>query len=57
MMVELRLPFTEAALLECNRLSPVTPAALLHRALKDTYLQSYFIPKVKNSIKYFRIIK
>ena len=40
------LPYTEAALMEAQRLSNITPLAVAHKALRDTQLQGYSIPQV-----------
>lgn len=45
------LPYTEAALLEAQRLADITPLAVAHKAVQDTKLQGYFIPKVRLSNK------
>ena len=37
----------QATINEVQRLSCVAPAGLEHRALKDTHLYGYFIPKGK----------
>ena len=47
------LPYTEAVLMEAQRLSSIAPFTVPHYALKDTFIQGYFIPKVitiKNTI-------
>ena len=40
------LPYTEAALMEAQRLSNITPLAVAHKALRDTQLRGYSIPRV-----------
>jgi methyl farnesoate epoxidase/farnesoate epoxidase len=40
------LPYTEAALMEAQRLSNITPLAVAHKALRDTQLGGYSIPRV-----------
>ncbi|XP_046454405.1 methyl farnesoate epoxidase-like [Daphnia pulex] len=40
-----RLPYTEAVLMEVMRMSPIAPLAVPHRAMKDTQLQGFTIPK------------
>lgn len=42
-----RLPYTEAVLLETQRIASIGPLTVPHRALKDTRLCGYFIPKVR----------
>ncbi len=46
-----RLPYTEAVLMEVMRMSPIAPLAVPHRAMKDTQLQGFTIPKVKTECK------
>ena len=40
------LPFTDAVLMEAQRISSIAPLAVPHFALKETQLQGYTIPKV-----------
>ena len=40
------LPYTEAVLMEAQRLSSIAPFTVPHTAMKDTQLQGYTIPKV-----------
>ena len=40
------LVYTEAVLMEAQRLSTVVPFAVPHRAMKDTKLKGFFIPEV-----------
>lgn len=40
------LPFTEAVLMEAQRMSTIAPFTVPHYALKETQLQGYTIPKV-----------
>ena len=42
----LRLPYTEAVLMETLRLSNTAPMSVAHRALSHTQLRGYSIPKV-----------
>ncbi|XP_068082183.1 probable cytochrome P450 304a1 [Anabrus simplex] len=39
------LPYTEATLREAMRRTTLTPISVPHRAIKDTYLKGYFVPK------------
>jgi len=39
------LPYTEAVLMEAQRLSSIAPFTVPHYALRDTEIQGYFIPK------------
>lgn len=47
------LTYTEAVLMEAQRLSNVAPLGVPHTAMKDTQLQGYFIPKVNTTITHF----
>jgi cytochrome P450 len=49
------LPYTEAALMEAQRLSNITPLAVAHKALRDTQLQGYSIPRVHNKLGFIFI--
>ena len=40
------LPYTEAVLMEAQRLSSIAPFTIAHSAMVDTQLQGYTIPKV-----------
>lgn len=40
------LPYTEAVLMEVQRLANITPFTIPHSAMKETILQGYTIPKV-----------
>ena len=40
-----RMPYTQAAIFESQRLSSIAPLGLPHRAVEDTELCGYFIPK------------
>jgi cytochrome P450 len=40
-----QMPYTDAAFLECLRLSSLAPLALPHCVMQDTELRGYFIPK------------
>lgn len=40
-----RLPYTEAVLLETQRLASIAPSSLPHMTLSDTELCGYYIPK------------
>ena len=40
------LPYTEAVLMEVQRMGDIVPLSVAHQALKDTQIQGYFIPKV-----------
>ncbi len=39
------LPYTEAVLMEAQRMSTIAPFTVPHYALKETQLQGYTIPK------------
>lgn len=55
---KLRCPYTEATILESQRLTTVVPIVGPRRTLKDTYVNGYFIPKdttvLLNVIPYYR---
>lgn len=40
------LPYTDAVLMEAQRMTTIAPVTAPHRALKDTKLCGYSIPKV-----------
>ncbi len=40
-----QMPYTEATIMEVQRIASITPLALPHRALADTTLYGYTIPK------------
>nr|CAH0098576.1 unnamed protein product [Daphnia galeata] len=40
-----RLPYTEAVLMEVMRMASIAPLAIPHRAMKETQLQGFTIPK------------
>ena len=41
----LQLPFTEATILETQRLGDIVPLGVPHAVTKDVYFRDYFIPK------------
>ena len=43
--VFIRLPYTEACIMEIQRLGSIAPMAVPHRALKDVDINGYTIPK------------
>jgi hypothetical protein len=50
------LPYTDAVLMEVQRMNTIAPLTAPHRATKDTKLLGYNIPKVKIlEIKLFTI--
>lgn len=40
------LPYTDAVLMEVQRMNTIAPVTAPHRAMKDTQLLGYTIPKV-----------
>lgn len=41
-----RLVYTEAVLIETQRMASIAPSTVPHVALKDTQFRGHFIPKV-----------
>lgn len=43
------LPFTDAVIHECQRLSNIVPMSIPHKTLRDVTFEGYFIEKVNQN--------